>query len=226
MAGLDDCGCAHGCAAWDCTCAHGRDAAWLDRRRFVLVAGGLFVPGLVRETRATAGAGEVSELKGAASAELEGARRDLAPKASVFVGDTLATGADSRLAVRLASGAHVRLGAETRFKIDRYVAAKTGDFVLENGAFKFEHQGRREGDLQFRSAYGLIAVRGTRFYAGQTQGRFGVLVGAGRVEVTAAGKSVVLSPGEGTDFGKPGDPPSPPKRWNWPRVSAMLGLLS
>lgn len=200
-----------------------RMAGHVDRRRFVLgAAAGLMVPVLSRGADAAPGAGHVAEMRGEASAELEGARRPLAPAANVFVGDMLATGRDSRLAVDLGSGAHLRLGADTRFKIDRYVAATAGDFTLDTGAFKFEHEGRREGDLQFRSAYGLIAVRGTRFYAGPSKGAFGILVGAGRVEVSAAGRSVLLRAGEGTDFATPGAPPSPAKQWAWPRVEAML----
>ena len=198
----------------------------LDRRRVLLGGAGFALAGMDPAWAKSDGAGQVAELRGEASAEQAGARRALLVKESVFVGDMLATARDSRLAVALGSGSRLRLGAETRFKIDRYVAASTGDFTLESGAFKFEHTGAREGDLKFRSAYGLIAVRGTRFYAGPSKGGFGILVGVGRVEVTAAGQSVTLRAGEGTDFARPGDPPSPAKKWGWPRIEAMLKSLS
>ncbi len=192
----------------------------------LLGAGTLTLSGRAPAETANPGdAGRVAELRGEAKAEREGAQRALAIKESVFVGDMLSTGDASRLEVALGAGAHLRLGARTRFKIDRYVAGATGEFTLDDGVFKFEHKGPREGDLKFRSAYGLIAVRGTRFYAGPSKGAFGILVGAGQVEVTAAGQSVLLRAGEGTDITRPGDPPSAARAWGWPRVEAMLAAL-
>ncbi len=174
-----------------------------------------------------AGIGHVTELRGEASAELASTRRALALNAKVMLGDLLTTGAASRLAVDLGPKTHIRLGEGCRLRIDKYIAGIGGDFTLEAGVMKFESTLKlQQPDLQFRSAYGLIAVRGTRFYMGKVGETFGVLVGSGAVAVTAAGDTVVLRAGEGCDIAKPGERPSPSKTWGYPRVRQMLRLIT
>ena len=46
-----------------------------------------------------------------------------------------------------------------------------------------------------RSPFALIAVRGTLFFAGPSNGVFGVFVGRGFVEVTGGDRTVVIRPG-------------------------------
>jgi ferric-dicitrate binding protein FerR (iron transport regulator) len=80
--------------------------------------------------------------------------------------------------------------------------------------------------MRIRSPFALIAVRGTRFFAGPSNGRFGVFVERGSVAVMAAGQQVVLHDGEGTDVSSPGARPTPVRRWQPPRIRAALASVS
>src|SRR5262249_40099757 len=80
--------------------------------------------------------------------------------------------------------------------------------------------------VRIRSPFALIAVRGTRFFAGPSNGRFGVFVERGSVAVTSVGRRVILHDGEGTDFSAPGTRPSPVKEWQPERIRAALASVT
>ncbi len=193
----------------------------LDRRRLLQTTVALLA-GISLGRSALASAGNVISLRGEASAETAGQRRALSVGAGVDVGDLVSTGAESRLALDLGNRTTLRLGANTRIKIDRFMIGAGGDFELMDGVIMYEHKGSKPQPSQFRSPYGLIAVRGTRFYAGPSKGVFGVLVGSGQVEVTAGGQTVVVGPQYGTDIATPGAAPTAPGEWKYPRVKAMI----
>jgi ferric-dicitrate binding protein FerR (iron transport regulator) len=198
-------------------------------RRCMLALTGGFVAGVWADgAAAMTAAGKVVAVRGAAVAEFEGQNRSLSVGGDVYIRDLVSTGSDSRLGLRLGQGTSLRLGANTRLKIDRYVVDAGGDFELIDGAFLFERDGKAPAhlDLRFRSAYGLIAVRGTRFFAGPSKGVFGVFVREGRLEVSAAGQTVVVKAGQGTDLAKPGDPPSKPAPWKPPRIREALASVT
>jgi ferric-dicitrate binding protein FerR (iron transport regulator) len=196
----------------------------MDRRDLLrLAVGGLSA--LYTDTAAPASAaGQVESMRGEASAETEGKLRALRVAESIYINDLVATGTNSRLALRLGKQATVRLGATSKLKIDRYMIDAGGEFELIDGAILFETSGGASASsgVEFRSVYGLIAVRGTRFFAGPSQGAFGVFVAAGRVAVTAANETVVLDPRQGTDIAAPGSPPTKPALWKPPRIRAAL----
>lgn len=77
-------------------------------------------------------------------------------------------------------------------------------------------------DLRLRSPFGAIALRGTRVFAGPSNGVFGVFVDRGVVDFTAGGATVRLMPGEGSDVRRQGDKPTPPRRWPPERVDAAM----
>ena len=56
---------------------------------------------------------------------------------------------------------------------------------------------KQNAESVLRSLFGLIAIRGTRVFAGPSNGVFGVFVDRGSVDVTAAGKTVTLAAGSG-----------------------------
>lgn len=171
--------------------------------------------------------GAVSEVKGEATGAIGNDSRKLAAKSPVHLGETLATAADSRLKARLAQKTTLKLGAETKVKIDSFIVNSGGELELSSGALLLEAPaGKFKKGLDVTSPYALIAVRGTSFFAGVIDGVFGVFVQRGVVEVTAAGKSVELHAGDGTDIAKPGDPPGPVKQWRQPRIDKAMALVS
>lgn len=172
-------------------------------------------------------AGSVEELRGQAFAEAERKRRDLETAAPIFLDDEISTGSGSRLAMHLGKDTTVRLGEMAHLKIDRSVESVGGELTLVSGPLLFDRPpGAAPKPLRIRSSFGLIAVRGTVFFAGPSAGVFGVFVQRGSVSVSAAGKRVVLNAGEGTNIARPGDAPTPPTLWGQPRIEAALASVT
>jgi len=166
-------------------------------------------------------AGRVEDMKGEAFAQAAAARRSLAMNAPVFMADQVATGSASRITMQLGDHTRVRLGEQARLTIDRYLVEAGGELTLHSGPMIFDRPpGSAPVPVQVRSSFGLIAVRGTRFFAGPSNNVFGVFVERGRVAVTAARQTVVLLPEQGTDIPRPGAPPSPPRIWGPLRIQA------
>ncbi len=211
----------------------GRGDGALDRRGLVRAAmllglSGLPLPALAQATgdRAPA-AGMVTDLRGDAMAELRETRRRLATDGPVFVGDRVETGEDARAGFRLGRATELRLGEKARITIDRFIVDAGGTITLGAGALLVDKApGSEAGRIRIRSSYGLIAVRGTRFFAGPSNGVFGVFVERGEVAVRAAGREVVLAAGEGTDIARRGAAPTPARRWGEARIAAALAQVA
>jgi ferric-dicitrate binding protein FerR (iron transport regulator) len=196
-------------------------------RRWLLRRGALTLPLILAlgPARAVEQVGSVEDVTGEAFGELEAVRRTLDRAAPVFLSEEVATGFASRLGMRLGRNTTVRLGEQARLKIDRFLVDAGGVMTLQSGPLLFDGQPRHAG-LQVRSPFALIAVRGTRFFAGPSNDRFGVFVARGSVSVSSAGQQVILREGEGTDIASPGTPPTPVKRWAPERVRAALASVS
>lgn len=198
-------------------------AARFHTASFLLVATAIILTVLAMPVRAQTPAGDVASIKGEAGAEAADKRRTLAQGAAVFVDEVITTGATSRLTLNLGRNTTIKLGEGVRMRIDRHMVNAGGAFDLQSGAVLFDRgAGAPKGDTALRSPYGLLAVRGTKFFAGPSNGVFGVFVVHGRVEVTGAGKTVRLTAGLGTNIAKPGDAPTKPAAWKAPRVKAAL----
>jgi ferric-dicitrate binding protein FerR (iron transport regulator) len=196
-------------------------------RRWLLRQGALALPFMLalRPAHAAERVGSVEDVTGEAFAELELVHRTLDRAAPVFLGEEVVTGIASRLAMRLGRDTRIRLGEQARLKIDRFLVEAGGEMTLYSGPLLFDGHRRRAG-VQIRSPFALIAVRGTRFFAGPSNDRFGVFVVRGSVAVTSAGQQVILRKGEGTDIFSPAMPPTPVKRWAPERVRAALASVS
>jgi FecR protein len=172
-------------------------------------------------------AGSVEELRGEAFAQAEQERRKLENTASIFLGDDVSTGSASRLAIRLGKETTVRLGELVHLTINRSVEDAGGELTLASGPLLFDRApGAQPKPLHIRSSFGLIAVRGTRFFAGPSAGVFGVFVQRGSVSVSAAGTEVILREGEGTNIARPGDAPTPASPWHQPRIDAAFESIT
>ncbi len=197
-----------------------------DRRDVLKTALGLAAAGLAAPSFAqprAAPIGTIAEIRGEGFAERDGERRKLTAKGDVFVGDLLSTGSNALIVMKLGASTTIKLGADSRLKVDRYLAETGGEFDIQAGHMMFERTGKPATQgISLKSVYGLLAVRGTRFYAGPNRGEFALLVGEGRVEVVAGGRTVMVRPQEGIDIHSPGAPPTTPAPWNQPRIREML----
>ena len=164
-------------------------------------------------------AGSVQDLRGEATAEAGSQNRKLARDAAVFVGDTVVTAEQSAVALKLGQATLIRLGPDTRLRIDRFLLKIGGVLELAKGAMMFEHDAAAgQENTAVRSPFGLLAVRGTRYFAGPSNNVFGVFVYSGEVLVVGRNVGVTVLPGMGTDIPKPGDEPTTPHHWSAERV--------
>jgi hypothetical protein len=170
--------------------------------------------------------GSVQEVKGDAFAEADGRRRNLERSAPLFLKDMIGTGPEARLVLHLGSATTLQLGSSARLTIDRFLVNVGGNITLQSGPILFDRpEDAAPVDMQFHSSFGLIAVRGTRFFAGPSAGVFGVFVARGAITVSAAGTEVVVRTGEGTNIAQPGAAPSAPTPWGAERIrNAMLSV--
>lgn len=196
-------------------------------RRTLLSLAALSLPPVLSLSCARAAAadraGLIEALAGDGRAERDGGMQPLAEGDALFVGDTVLTGDAARLAMKLGAATRVRLGGRTRLRIDRFLVDRGGVFTLGSGALLYDRpEGGTPPDVEVQTPYGRLAVRGTRFFAGPSEGRFGVFVIRGAVRVSAGDAAVDLGPGEGTDITAPGAAPSPVRRWGEARIRAAL----
>lgn len=171
-------------------------------------------------------AGLVQDLVGRAQARTGTDLRELTPLAPVFVEDLVRTGARARLALTLGAETVLKLGPGAEIRLESHLVDRGGEIELISGGLVFDSdEDAPPTDVSIRSAYAVMAVRGTRFFAGPSAGVFGVFVERGLVSVTAGGETVTLTEGLGTNIETPGDTPSAPASWPAERVaSAFAGI--
>lgn len=191
----------------------------MDRRHFsMLLLAGLGLPGTLHAAGAARQVGDVRSASGGVFAQID-QRRTLSAGADVLLGDLVWTEADARAALAMEGGSNVFLGPSARLKIDRFVAASGGQLVLGDGAMIFDRDDALpKTAIEVRSVFGLIGVRGTRFFAGPSRGTFGIFCERGEVKVEAGGETRVLAAGDGVDIAAAGAAAGALKRWNPARI--------
>lgn len=172
-------------------------------------------------------AGSVETLTGTCVAQRAAARHVLQLNSQVLIGDLVETGKESRVGLRLGMATQLKLGAEARIRIDRFIVNAGGVLELQAGGLLFDRDDKAPGgQISVASPFGLIAVRGTRFFAGPSAGVFGVFVTRGSVQVSGAGKTVVLAENQGTNVASPGAAPTDPAPWGAQRITDALASVS
>lgn len=167
--------------------------------------------------------GEAADVRGKVVARQVKKVRGLSSGAELMLKDSVETSSKSFARLELAGRTTVRLGSKARLLIDKYVAEAGGVLELGEGAMLLDRaEDLPKLDITIKSKFGLIAVRGTRFFAGPSNKVFGVFVERGSVEVEAAGVKRTLTAGEGVDIPAPGKPPGEVKNWKKPRIDAAL----
>lgn len=176
--------------------------------------------------RAAEPVGVVESARGECYALTATLRRALAPVVQVFIDDTVATGAQSALGLRLGNATQLRLGSESRLRIDRFLVNVGGVLVLERGALLYDHDAASGASpVTVRSPFGLVAVRGTRFFAGPSNGVFGVFVERGAVTVVGVQTAVLVESGFGADIAVPGAEPTLPAPWGASRIANAMASV-
>jgi hypothetical protein len=129
--------------------------------------------------------------------------------APVHMNDRLRTGANARLQVTFHDDSSLTLGENANVVIDRYVFnpdKSSAEVVLKatQGALRFAGgriEQMRQKNIVVNTPVAALAVRGTHFWAGPIDGKYGVLLLNGRLAVrNRAGAVTLAKPGVGTDI--------------------------
>jgi hypothetical protein len=152
------------------------DIQAFDRRallRAAAIGTVVLVPNAARAERAQK-VGAVEDIRGEAFAVDQAERRVLNRAAPLFINDLVGTGANSRLTMLLGKDTTLRLGEQARLTLDRLLVNAGGEVTLQTGPILFNRpSGAAPARMQIQTSFGLIAVRGTRFFAGPSNGVFG-----------------------------------------------------
>ncbi|MEQ8227176.1 MAG: FecR domain-containing protein [Rhodospirillales bacterium] len=191
-------------------------------------------------------AGTIERQKGDASRSLSGSTASLSEGAAVFSGDTVKTGAGSRLVIRFSDGSSLTLGEKAEMLIDEMVfdADATGPSVgrqallMTVGVFRYTSGQIGKTSLSqvvFGTPVATIGIRGTEFVGGELtvgmppgQPHYGFQIQEGAIQVITPQGSVILDePGEGTFLPLAGGrPPTPVRQWTAEEAAEAQALLA
>lgn len=173
-------------------------------------------------------AGTVDRLNGSAIATRGDIRLPLSNGMVVLVGDRVSTSDNTRLRLRLISGATIALGDNSSITVEAQEAMRGGPSVLEffQGVFlavtsAVTDSSPATNPMTIRTPSAVLGIRGTEIWGEQQPDHLGVVMLSGKgVVVTAPEGTVELTaPLLGTDV-RPGKPPTPAKRWGEKRIEA------
>ncbi|HXV32356.1 MAG TPA: FecR domain-containing protein [Sinorhizobium sp.] len=188
------------------------------KRRMVL--GGLFAAAIggVR-TATSAVVGRAANIRGNVRRRQGSAEERLAVGGAVLDRDYVTTSTNSFADLAL-SETRILLGPQTELLIDRFIAGEGGTLELGLGRMIFDRpEGSPKIDVAVRTAFGMIGVRGTKFFCGPSRAAaFAVFVEHGSVTVEGGGLARTVAAGQGVDFARPGAPPSEPTVWGQARI--------
>lgn len=189
-------------------------------RRLFIAGSALALTGIgIRATQANAIIGKAVEITGEVTRKQEDHLEGLKAGASLMDHDFVKTGAKSFAALELGDDTSLLLGSDTELLIDTFIAGQGGTIELGTGQMVFDRpEGLAKIDLTMRTAFGMIGVRGTKFFAGPSRGVFGVFVEHGLVEVTGGGVTRQVGRGQGVDIATPGAAPSEVAQWGGARI--------
>lgn len=189
-------------------------------RRLFLAGGALALTGIgIRATQANAVIGRAVEVTGEVNRRQANHLEGLKAGASLMDHDFVTTGKESFAELALGDDTSLLLGSETELLIDTFIAGQGGVIELGMGQMVFDRpEGLGKIDFTMRTAFGMIGVRGTKFFAGPNRGVFAVFVEHGRVEVTGGGVTKAVSRGEGVEIRAPGEAPREVTQWGEARI--------
>ncbi|GAB5467704.1 MAG: hypothetical protein Kilf2KO_07340 [Rhodospirillales bacterium] len=175
--------------------------------------------------------GQVADLVGSAFRQRGEAVTQLKIGDPVSADDSLTTGRESKLQVRLLDGSILVLGAESscalrNLHLPTREAGGRGLITLDGGTLRLLLvKGAGWSGFSVETSTVIASVRGTDFVVESAPAHSAVFVVGGVVAVTGqAGGSARLGPGQGSDI-LAGEAPSRAKRWPAERVATTLAKV-
>lgn len=179
-------------------------------------------------------AGNVVKLQGSATATAgTGFSRPLQEGSTILVGDRIATGADSRLRLRMTDGAVLTIGGSSTMVIEAWnedvsvgraaLDVVEGVFLAATGAIARLGPER----MVVTTPVATLGIRGTEVWGDALPDRLAVaLLSGSSVTVKAPDETVTMTtPGTGLDV-VAGEPLPPIEQWGPPRLAAAAAAVA
>jgi hypothetical protein len=153
----------------------------------------------------------------------------------IHMRDELRTGPEGRLKVTFRDDTVLTLGEKASVVVDSYLYdpdQNIGETVLQatKGAFRFASgkiKDLKQNKIAVSTPVADIGVRGTEFWGGPLNGKYGVLLLEGEVTVSNQAGSVTLSAaGQGTDIPSPLDRPGPVQAWSADKIARAVATVA
>jgi ferric-dicitrate binding protein FerR (iron transport regulator) len=188
---------------------------WFFTRRSLIAGAGTACAIPFAPAFAAQAVGAVTQLVGQAFAD----RRTLDANGPVYLEEMVRTEVGSRLSMKLGATTTLKLGPDTRVRIDRFLVDAGGELTLERGSMLFDGKdGGFPKGLNVKSPYAVIAVRGTSFFAGELDTPLEVFVYRGAVAVTSGRRVMQLLQGDGVSLGQRGAGAPNVRVWGKPKI--------
>ncbi|MBU1306068.1 MAG: FecR domain-containing protein [Alphaproteobacteria bacterium] len=195
------------------------------RRQLVGILGLIGAGALARPAYANVPVGKVVSLDGTVALERERATLGISADDPLLIDDRVMTREDGFALLLLDDRTQIKLGASSDLTIDQFIVDQ-GGVISVGGAMLFDRPSNLPPtNISILTAFGRIGVRGTRFFAGPSKGKFAVFVDHGSVSVTGAGVQRLLAAGEGVDFAAAGQPPGEVVKWGDARIAAAFASV-
>ncbi|MFZ0404108.1 MAG: FecR family protein [Pseudolabrys sp.] len=203
--------------------------------RLIIVAVTLLSSFAGHQVAAQEAIGTVSRIQGEASGARGGATRALGLNASVFLNETVSTGAAARLELTFKDNTRLTLGENAKLMLYRYVfnpAAGRGTIRFRVvGALRFlsgQVSKLARSDVSVTTPVAAVGIRGTEFWSGPIDDQaLGVFLIEGTVRVSnAAGAQILNRPGQGTNVARAGAAPGPVTFWPQDKVNRALATVT
>ena len=188
------------------------------RRRLLALLGLAGAAAIVTPAFGNVPVGKVVSIDGSVALEREKTNVDLSPEDSLLINDRVMTREDGFAQLLLDDRTRINLGASSELTIDQFIVDQGGTISI-GGAMLFDRPvDLPPTDITILTAFGQIGVRGTRFFAGPTKGKFSVFADHGSVVVSGGGEERILAAGDGVEFEAIGAAPGPVVRWGEARI--------
>ena len=195
------------------------------RRQVVAALGVVGLGALVRPVLANVPVGKVVSLEGTVALKRARETLGIAAEDPLMIDDRVMTREDGFALLLLDDRTRINLGASSDLTIDQFIVDQ-GGVISVGGAMLFDRPAELPPtNISILTAFGRIGVRGTRFFAGPTKGKFSVFVDHGSVSVTGAGVQRILNAGEGVEFAAAGEPPGRVVTWGEARIAAAFASV-
>jgi ferric-dicitrate binding protein FerR (iron transport regulator) len=204
------------------------------RRAVTLLTGLVATPLLCRPAAAQAdqAVGRIEGLRGYAALFSPAGTRPAAVGGPVYGEDTLQTSSGAAVRIRLAHGATLFVGPDSRLEMAPLSAGQPGTVLsLVFGVVRAVVERPDAEPLSVEGRYAVASVRGTRFAVVQDDGQTSVVTLAGQVAVAGRGGdwTAILAPGDGIDVpaaaAEAGQAP-PINRWGAPRIGRIVAMTT